>query len=291
VEKLLRRAEAIAGDRDRGAAELLAITLPLLADAIAAGDGPLLAVVRMICRGQPAMAPLWNACAAAVSDTAQPGRFARVRAEMERAPAALVRAARAALDDGLGPDPSPHLLTVSYSSSVAGVLGDLARTRHLQVTCGEGRPRYEGRRMASDLAGRGLAVTLATDAALTSKLTSASAVVVGADSFGPSVWMNKVGTRGLVAAASLAGVPTFVICTRDKAAAGGVRLPGDGSPDEVWADAPAGVQVENPYFEAIPVELATLFLMETGRVAPAQLDRISGRFSSDIARLMRAFGQ
>jgi len=57
-QALRRRAEEIAHDRDRGAAELLALTLPLLAEALATGADTTLEVVRTICGGQPAMAPL-----------------------------------------------------------------------------------------------------------------------------------------------------------------------------------------------------------------------------------------
>jgi translation initiation factor 2B subunit (eIF-2B alpha/beta/delta family) len=293
IQALRRRAEEIAEDRDRGAAELLALTLPLLADALAGGRAAPLEVARVICRGQPAMAPLWNACAAAVADASQPGRFARRRAEMERAPAALVRAAGAALRDALSSDESPHLLTLSYSSSLVRVLGALAADRRFRVTCGESRPRYEGRRMATDLAAHGIDVTLVTDAALASALASASAVVVGADAFAPVSWTNKVGTRALAAAASLAGVPTFVICARDKARppAPGAAEHNDGPPAEIWEDPPPGIRVANPYFETIPAELATLFLMEIGRVGPDELDRVCTRYAADLSNLVSALGE
>src|SRR5687767_3613614 len=93
---LIARATAVAADRDAGASELLARLLPLLEEAIAAGPDQTIAVARIVCATQPAMASLWHACAAAVAEIAQPGSFARRRAELERAPRALVRAASAA---------------------------------------------------------------------------------------------------------------------------------------------------------------------------------------------------
>ena len=285
-ETLRRRAKAIAEDRDRGAAELLSSTLPLLADALATGPAAALEVVRVICRGQPAMAPLWNACAAAVADRSRPGRFAVVRADMERAPAALVRAAHLALKDLLPAERPPHVLTLSYSSSVARVLADVARQRTLHVTCAEGRPRYEGRRLATDLAGAGAVVTLTTDAALGASLDRASAVIVGADGFDERYWTNKVGTRSLAAAASLTGVSVFVICTRDKARPVAFVGPSfDGATDEVWSNPPAGIIVSNPYFEHTPVELATLFLTEAGPVPPSELSQVIRRYAADILLL------
>jgi translation initiation factor 2B subunit (eIF-2B alpha/beta/delta family) len=288
IQALRRRAEAIAGDRDRGAAELLVDTLPLLAEALAAGAETTLDLTRLICNGQPAMAPLWNACAAAVADRDEPGRFARARAEMERAPAALVRAAGLALRDALGDADAPRLLTLSYSSSVARVLGALAGERRLDVVCGEGRPRCEGRRLASELASAGATVTLTTDAALTSRLDAASAVVVGADAVGRSMWINKAGTRGLAAAAHLGGVPLFVVCTRDKVAADALiaGITHEGPPGEVWEQRPAAVGVANPYFERIPTALATLFLMESGPVGPDDLSGVTQRYGDAISALL-----
>jgi translation initiation factor 2B subunit (eIF-2B alpha/beta/delta family) len=292
VEKsLLQRAAGIAGHRDAGAGELLAELLPLLGDALARGSDATLAVARVVCLGQPAMASLWNACAAAVAERAHPGRFRRVRAEMERAPAALQRAGSLALLEALDGAASPQVLTLSYSSSVARVLGETAAECPLHVTCGEARPRYEGRRMAAQLASAGALVTLTTDAALTTHLDAATCVVVGADAFGSSHWTNKVGTRGLAAAAHLAGVPVFVVCARDKARANREASSHIGGPPaEVWEATPPGVAVVNPYFEDTPVELATLFLMETGRVGPAELDQVTERYAGDISFLINTIG-
>jgi translation initiation factor 2B subunit (eIF-2B alpha/beta/delta family) len=285
-QALRRRAEEIAQDRDRGAGELLALLLPLLADALADGPELTLQVVRRICYGQPAMAPLWNACAAAVADGSQPGRFARVRAEMERAPAALVRAAQRALDDLLPDDRPPHLITLSYSSSVARLLAAVAAKRTLHVTCAEGRPRFEGRRMAADLAAAGAAVTLTIDAAITASLDRASALVVGADAFDEICWTTMVGTRGTAAAAYFVGVPVYVVCTRDKARSSSAAVPvPNGEPHEIWADPPERISVSNPYFEPTPVELATLFLTEAGPIPPSQLGQIVLRYSADISLL------
>src|SRR5688572_27286127 len=93
MQWLIDRAQQIAEDRDSGASALAARLLPLLAEAIQAGEAVTLDVARVICSGQPAMAPLWNACAAAVAEHHTPDTFARVRAQMERAPTALTRAA------------------------------------------------------------------------------------------------------------------------------------------------------------------------------------------------------
>ena len=74
------------------------------------------------------MAPLWNASAGAVAEfDRHQGRFQRMRAELERAPAALARAATSALHQALAGEDQPQVLTLSYSSSVAAALD--ARSR------------------------------------------------------------------------------------------------------------------------------------------------------------------
>ncbi|MGQ0736076.1 MAG: hypothetical protein ACT4QD_20790 [Acidobacteriota bacterium] len=293
----LGRVESLAADRDAGASELLARLLPELAQALTLGRQTTTAVARIVCAGQPAMAPLWNACASAVSDWAIPGRFAQVRLELERAPASLTRAAAAALADTLH-GPVARVVTLSFSASVASALTEVGRRRVLEVICGEGRPRLEGRRMASTLADSGIRVHLCTDAALAAHLSPSAAVVVGADALAPSFWINKVGTLGLASVAYVRGAPVYVVTSRNKAVATALveqeRGPGAlgarpgplGGLDEVW-DAPSpGVEVANPVFEAIPSDLATQFLTDIGPISPLDLPAATERFAADIARLL-----
>ena len=286
---LVARATAIADDRDAGASELLRRLLPLLDDAIAGGSDPTMAVVRIVSAGQPSMASLWHACAAAVADITQPGRFARRRAELERAPRALARAASAALRDLLTGERTPLLLTVSFSASVVQTLDAVARTHALQVACGEGRPRFEGRRLARDLHTSGIDVTLVVDAALTALLPQATAVVVGADAISADRWINKIGTFGLAAAAARSGVAVYVVASRDKfvprALEPHIRLPLNPA-DEIWPDAPLEIHRRNIYFEATPSDLATLYLSDGGAIPSADLPQAVERGATEIESLL-----
>ncbi len=272
--RLEDRARSLANDHDSGAGELLARVLPLLADAIVAGPGTTIEIARIVCAGQPIMAPLWRACVAAVADHDRPGTFALARAELERLPRALVRAASAALRDLLLADPDPLLITLSYSGSVCSTLETIAAERRLRVVCGEGRPRYEGRRLAAALNHAGAQVTLVVDAALTSFLSEASAVLVGADAVFGDAWVNKVGTFGLAAAASIDRSPVYVVAARDKfvpaSMAARMSLP-ISAVDEVWPEGPGPIARVNRYFESIPADLATLFLTSAGPLSPSDL--------------------
>ena len=155
--------------------------------------------------------------------------------------------------------------------------------------CGEGRPRFEGRRMAEALAAAGLEVTVATDAALTTCLTRTSIVMVGADAIAESFWINKTGTHGLVSVANRLGVPVYVVASRDKAMPAALaarwRLP-EADRAEVWPDAPGHIEVLNRYFEPIPAELVTLFLTDAGPVAPDHLPGLVTRGATAMSRLL-----
>ena len=158
-------------------------------------------------------------------------------------------------------------MTISSSSSVAVALTAIRATRPLHVSCSEGRPALEGRRLAADLAGLGVPVTFFADAAIAHALSDADAVLVGADAIAASSFLNKSGTRMLAAAASQQGVPVYVVASRDKfvgrelAARLVIR---SGAPGEVWDAAPPGVAVQNPYFESTPLDLVTAVISDMG---------------------------
>lgn len=277
---LTARAQAIASNRELGAAELLAQLLPLLEEAVTEGRDATMAAARLVCAGQPAMASLWNACAAALAEFAAPGRFARVKAEMERAPQALQRAVAAAMRDVMLAAPpsragtgamatgteAPRLLTLSYSSGVAAALGTLAGERALEVICAESLPGGEGARMARELAASGARTTLVADALLTTHLPGATGVIVGADALSAQDWTNKAGTLGLAAAAASTSIPVFVVTARHKAQCATLRQ---------RAPLP-------PLFERTPLGLATLVLTDAGSVPPDAVPGLSERFAPDL---------
>jgi translation initiation factor 2B subunit (eIF-2B alpha/beta/delta family) len=210
---------------------------------------------------------------------------------MTRAPRALVRAASLALRDLLADERAPLVLTISYSSSVVGVLRELATRTTLRVVGGEGRPRLEGRRLVSELAAKGIEATLVVDAALTAVLSEAACVVMGADAVFGDRWINKVGSFGLAAAAALRGVPVYVITARDKfvpAALAPSVAPDSRSQDddEVWPDRSPDVRIRNVVFETVPAELATLFLTEAGPVPPGDLPSVIGRRQQNLSLLL-----
>lgn len=292
ADELLAKIAELADDRTSGATALTDRAASILAAAVASGQARQAAAA--LCRAQPTMASMWNLALAALADEAEPGRLQRFRQRQQRAAAAITRFAVPALL------PSPprrmRLITLSSSSAVLATIRGLRAEVELHVSCGEGRPLYEGRHQAAALTAAGATVCLLTDAGLGDAIDAADAVLLGADAVGPRAFINKTGSRMLAAAAQHRGVAVYVMAASDKLA-----MPAlwphltirSEAPDEVW-DAPAAdVTVENRYFEAVPLDLATAVITDMGVLgvdmvpaACASLETPDSRRS--LAELLRA---
>lgn len=294
MPSLLERARVTAGDRDAGASEIARDLLPVLDQALQEGSEVVHDVVRLICATQPGMAPVWNACAMAVADLQEPGAFARFRQQMTRQGRTLTRVAAQAVAEVLDDSTEPTIVTWSYSASVAAALGEVARARPMTVICAEGRPRVEGRRLATQLADAGAQAVLTTDAGALAMLERAAAVVVGADALLSEQWVNKVGTRALAAVAAQLGQPVIVIAGRDKALAPSLQdrlslLPGEAA--DVWPDPPANIECVSPIFERIPADLATWVATDAGLLTPSDLPAFVRRYEMEAGLLLSVLGR
>jgi translation initiation factor 2B subunit (eIF-2B alpha/beta/delta family) len=261
------RIARLASDRESGASELLEEAIAILRVALERQED-VLEVARAVSRAQPTMASMWSAALTAVAAVSEPERFRRFVQRVARAPAALARFGVEALEDhGTDPGHRVQVVTLSFSRSVEGVLVALAARRPLGVSCSEGRPALEGRRLASRLVEHHIPVTFYSDAAIGQALQGADAVVIGADAVTPHWFVNKSGTRLLVAAAGQQAVPVYVVASRDKFVSGAVASAlrsRDGDPSEIWDGAPAAVEVRNPYFERTSVDELCAVISDVG---------------------------
>ncbi len=258
----------LAADARSGASELLPRAVAVLRRALAETPGETAAIGRAIGCAQPAMASFWNAALAALREEHEPGALDRFEQQWRRGGQAVVRHAASTLT-GEGGAPR-SVATWSFSGTVLACLVGLARRQPLTVSCAEGRPLLEGRRLAATLADTGVEVRLFTDGGLSGIFAEPrppDAVLVGADAVAPGWFINKCGTRMLAAVASTAGVPVYVAATRDKfvddRVATLLRWPqSEGA--EVWRDAPRGVAVRNAYFERVPLSLVSGVVTDAG---------------------------
>jgi translation initiation factor eIF-2B subunit delta len=167
------------------------------------------------------------------------------------------------------------IYTYSASSTVQGAIEDqFASGAWFRVIVSESRPGNEGSRLAVALAGRGIPVTLGTDAWLLGTIEEEGMLVVGADSLLPTAWVNKIGTRALAARAREQGVA--VACAADTSkflptALAALPRSYERDPAEIAADPPASLEVVNPYFEEIGWESLDLLVTERGPTRPRDL--------------------
>ena len=213
------------------------------------------------------MASIWNAAICAIESLSAPDAWDRAVRRWERADTALDRVATHALtfDDA----PPRHVVTFSMSGSVVRVLKKLSKAtaQTMRVSCSEGRPALEGRRLATALQAEGIEVDFYSDAALGVALGAADLLLLGADAIGPAAWINKAGSQVLVSAAHVRGLPVHVVTTSDK-----LVMPTlwphlalrHGPAAEVWEAPAAGIRIHNPYFESIPLDFVSTVITDIG---------------------------
>jgi len=232
------------------------------------------------------MAPVWNTAIAAIAaEQGAPDLFDRLRHRRDRTLPAITRFATLLTEDVAAP---LRVMSLSMSGTVDGVI----RALHVEgaiggVLCSESRPALEGRRLAASLAAVGLDVELFADGALTTALDRTDVVLVGADALMEDVFINKVGTRALAAAALHRGVPVYVLASTEKlvmpALAPYLTLR-EGSPDDIWEGPPRGVRVCNPYFERVPLDLVAAVITDTGVLGTGMMPDACRSLETPIAR-------
>lgn len=173
------------------------------------------AIAAEIVERQPALAPLValaNAVFLAIEDG--PAVVAAEARGFQKRLAASVEilstVGAALLPDG------GSVLTYGWSSSVRAALS-LARDKALRVVCSASPGSPEGRLMAADLAGVGLAVEVVDDAMVVDTLFAVDLVVIGANAIGPDGVVAVAGTGALAKEASNVGVRVIVLASADKA--------------------------------------------------------------------------
>src|SRR5207247_11199763 len=119
------------------------------------------------------------------------------RADLVAAGGAVARTAVQLLDRR-----EPWIATLSNSGTVRDALCRVRDSgREPRALCAEGRPRLEGRRLATALAAAGLPVWLVADAALPLLLSQVHALWIGADAGAHRRVVNKIGSFAAAPAA------------------------------------------------------------------------------------------
>lgn len=280
METVEQRIQQVSADREHGSRWLVKEAIMILRDLAQDEQLPSTERLRLLADGARQLAqarPAMGALASAV------GRIIQVHDEGLEA---ISQAARQLLNDYASatehmaeyarPYLKGRLLTCSISGTVLEVLVAL-REQIEHITVLEGRPRYEGRAMAQALHEKGIAVTIISDAQADIFLPQCQGVVVGADSLLINGdLLNKAGTALLAWAARGHDIPFYVLSETLKISpkrwyehdpariASNLALLEEKEPEEVYADAPVGIEVRNFYFDHTPYRLLTEVITEKG---------------------------
>jgi translation initiation factor 2B subunit (eIF-2B alpha/beta/delta family) len=242
--------------------------------------------LRAFARARPSMAAVANVAATiwtsgGAGDPAE--RLAAMRAEAQRIATSEERA-QAAIIAALRPLAAGVVYTHSRSGTVENALVALAHdgqeARAIYVSTSY--PGGEGTPAARALAGAGWHVTLVADAACGVFVSSASVVIVGADSVrADGSVVNKVGTYPLALAAHQVRVPLYAVCETFKIAASDFPFAlEEMDPRELLPEPIRGVEARNVYFDRTPPERVAGIVTERGVL-----------HAEDITQLAQAAGR
>ncbi|KAB1193841.1 translation initiation factor eIF-2B [Haloferax sp. MBLA0076] len=160
-------------------------------------------------------------------------------------------------------------LTHDYSSTVMEAV-ELAVDEGAELTAyvTEARPRFLGRKFARELAAiDGVEPHLMVDGASGMFLAECDRVIIGMDCIVEETLYNRIGTFPLVATANKMDVPVTVVGSSTKVVDGGFRFENEiRSPSEVMLEPVEGIELENPAYDATPVELIDQVITDEGLV-------------------------
>ncbi|RDI72766.1 translation initiation factor eIF-2B [Halopelagius longus] len=149
-------------------------------------------------------------------------------------------------------------LTHDYSSTVLEAI-ELAAAdgKHLTAYVSEARPRFLGRKTARTLAAIDRVEThLLVDSAVGMVLEECDRVVIGMDCIVDETLYNRVGTFPIAATANRLGIPVVVVGSGAKIVDDGFAFENEHrSPSEVSLEPLEDVVIENPAYDATPMEL------------------------------------
>ncbi len=181
------------------------------------------------------------------------------------------------------------VVTHSYSSTVFEALETArAEGKRFEVACTESRPRLEGRRMAAELAKKGIPVSLVVDAAVDSAVRQANVAITGADSvLRDGSIVNKSGTASLARSASDFRIPFLVACESMKLNVRNflgepVHLE-EADPSEIRSPGELpGVNARNVYFDIAPSRCVSKIIMEDKPHEPGEIEALTALLAEQV---------
>lgn len=168
-----------------------------------------------------------------------------------------------------------EVLVYGEGPLAALVLGEAQRSGLApQVLVAEGGGDFAGRRLARDLAERGVRTRVTYDVVALGALDRVDLLLITTAAVGAGNFLARAGTGLACAEARRFDVPVRVLATRDDVLPGGnLRLPAWCEEESwmLWPDAPAGVQLESQCYEIQAFGVASEWLTDAGSERPTDL--------------------
>ena len=179
----------------------------------------------------------------------------------------------------------PKIALYSRSSTIEQALLSLKTSPSPpEIIVSEARPGYEGVRLAENLAGAGLKVTLCVDAALPALMQKAETFVTGADAITIDKFCNKIGSGFLLEQAKNYMIPAFVIAANDKFLVPEMEDKlkiSERQSGEIYSGKSAKIAVFNRLFEWCDNLLITKFITSAGEFTPVELNNYIGKLANE----------
>ena len=182
------------------------------------------------------------------------------------------------------------IFTHCHSSSVTKLIMAEAAKKDLRVICTETRPRWQGRKTASELSESGIDTTLFVDSAAYMYLGEADLVLMGSDAVGGGRLYNKIGSYMVVHFAKQRGLPAYSVCETQKfdpLVSIGYVQPVEQRPQSEVIEGDVPFKVRNPAFERVPIEMFTGIISEIGILDPRQVDEAMHNYDHLIPELKK----
>ena len=174
------------------------------------------------------------------------------------------------------------ILCHSQSSAVREIFeayqGNRKKVKIIQT---ESRPILEGRIQAVNLYKLGYEVKLVSDTGYARHLDRINMILLGADAIFRDYFVNKSGSYNICLAGKNAGIPVYILADSRKF---WFSLPPEHQEmqyneskkqgEEIWKDPHPGIDIENFYFEKIPVDWADGFITEKEILKPSLFQKL-----------------
>ena len=160
-----------------------------------------------------------------------------------------------------------NVYTHCHSTSVSKIFQKAKEKKNFVVYNTETRPLFQGRLTSQDLAKYKIKNIHMVDSAMKIALKKCNLVLIGADAITKKEVINKVGSELVADIAEQLKIPLYVCAVSWKFDKTQTKIE-ERDAKEVWKDAPEGVRVMNPAFEAIPLEKIKGIVSELGILSP-----------------------